>query len=281
MVSYITRYLYKLTDYLQNIMIGHKLEFENNAREYLHERLDGSIKNYYIDSIRRHKYVEVLVNATCILGTPDGCRLPQQASVGRSCICYMSNVRVKQHPTLGILVCTDGHVMIPKRYNRKAHWTFGSNGTDGYKVVKIKYKHYYVHRLIAETFLDNPQNKPEIDHINRNPSDNRLENLRWATRSENNRNTSANDPANLKYGVHTYDTADYYKIKAKGYRATDKGKQSRKRYEHKRSASCKFVKFKDGTAQWIPNAEAIKYRGIPVAQREVPQYIKDLRNKRR
>lgn len=193
----------------------------------------------------------------------------------------MSNVRVKQHPTLGILVCTDGHVMVPKRHNREAHWTLGSNSTDGYKTVKIKCKQYYIHRLIAESFLDNPKNKPEIDHINRNPSDNRLENLRWATRSENNRNTSANDPANLKYGVHSYDTVDYYKIRANIYHTTDKGKQSRKRYERKRSASCKLVKFKDGSAQWILNAEALKYRGIPVALREVPQHIKDLRNKRR
>lgn len=193
----------------------------------------------------------------------------------------MSNFRLKQHPSLGILVCTDGHVMVPGCRSVKAHWTLGSNSTDGYKTVKVHNKHYRVHRLIAETFLDNPQCKPEIDHINRNPGDNRLENLRWATRSENNRNTSANDPANLKYGVHSYDTPDYYKIKAKGYRATDKGKQSRKRYERKRSASCKLVKFKDGSAQWISNAEALKYRGIPVALREVPQHIKDLRNKRR
>ena len=193
----------------------------------------------------------------------------------------MSNVRVKQHPTLGILVCTDGHVMIPKRHNCEAHWTLGNKNPKGYYRLHIGSKLYSVHRLIAETFLDNPQNKPEIDHINRNPSDNRLENLRWATRSENNRNTSANDPANLKYGVHTYDTADYYKIWAKDYYATDRGKQSRKRYERKRSASCKLVKFKDGTSQWLSNAEALKYRGIPVAQREVPQHIKDLRNKRR
>lgn len=192
----------------------------------------------------------------------------------------MSNFRLKQHPSLGILVCTDGHVMVPKRYNRVAHWTLGSNSTDGYKIVTIKCKHYYVHRLVAETFLDNPQNKPEIDHINRNPSDNRLENLRWATRSENNRNTSANDPANLKYGVHSYDTADYYKIKASHYHTTDNGKASRKRYESKRSKLCKLVKFKDRTAQWLPNDVATEYLKIPISQRELPQHIIDLRNHR-
>ena len=43
-----------------------------------------------------------------------------------------------------------------------------------------------VHRLIAETFIPNPENKPTIDHINGNRLDNSIENLRWATYSEQN-----------------------------------------------------------------------------------------------
>lgn len=46
-------------------------------------------------------------------------------------------------------------------------------------------KIWNVHVLIALTFLPNPENKPEVDHINRNCRDNRLENLRWTTSSEN------------------------------------------------------------------------------------------------
>jgi hypothetical protein len=42
-----------------------------------------------------------------------------------------------------------------------------------------------VHRLVCQAFLPNPENKLEIDHINRNKQDNRLDNLRWATHSEN------------------------------------------------------------------------------------------------
>ena len=42
-----------------------------------------------------------------------------------------------------------------------------------------------VHRLVAETFLDNPKGYNEIDHRNHNRLDNRAENLRWCTHKEN------------------------------------------------------------------------------------------------
>lgn len=43
----------------------------------------------------------------------------------------------------------------------------------------------YIHRLVAKAFVPNPDNKPEIDHIDCNPSNNYFENLRWVTRKEN------------------------------------------------------------------------------------------------
>lgn len=60
----------------------------------------------------------------------------------------------------------------------------------GYMRVSItdnngKRKDRKMHRLMAQTFLPNPENKPEVNHINGDKTDYRLENLEWCTRSEN------------------------------------------------------------------------------------------------
>jgi hypothetical protein len=52
-----------------------------------------------------------------------------------------------------------------------------------------KQYHKKIHRLVGEAFIPNPENKSEIDHIDRDPSNNHVDNLRWVTRSENVLNT--------------------------------------------------------------------------------------------
>lgn len=257
--------------------------------------LDVRCENYYIDSIRRHKYVEVLVNVTRIFGTPDGCRLPQQASVGRSCICYMSNVRVKQHPTLGILVCSDGHVLLPKSGKHPIRWTTGYINNAGYHMVSIKGEDYLVHRLIAEAFLPNPLNKPYVDHIDRCRTNNALSNLRWATPKENMQNTDSHEAAQRGYAAYggplTYKQfrrKEYYGQnrehileKSYKYNRTATKRDANAAYNHSRSATHKYLKFQDGSSGWVPNAEAEVLLKLPVAQRTVPLRILNARQKRR
>lgn len=64
----------------------------------------------------------------------------------------------------------NGVISAPKKYR-----------TSGYLYVHNK----LLHRIVAELFIPNPNNKPEVDHINTIATDNRACNLRWVTRSEN------------------------------------------------------------------------------------------------
>jgi hypothetical protein len=111
----------------------------------------------------------------------------------------------------------------------------------GYKRIGLtkdnKKKKFYVHRLIAIAFLDNPQNKKLVDHIDNNPSNNNLNNLRFATNQENNFNSkiSKNNTTTVK-GV-TFCTKrnkfiaqiqfDGIKIKIGAYETLEEAKRAR------------------------------------------------------
>ena len=73
--------------------------------------------------------------------------------------------------------------------NKKEKFLLDWDCGKGYRKVKLCKeaieKSIRVHRLVAETFLDNPYLKLEVNHINGIKDDNRVENLEWATGSEN------------------------------------------------------------------------------------------------
>lgn len=86
--------------------------------------------------------------------------------------------------SLSRYVKQDKHIRLVSERILKA-----SKRNDGYKIVSLcrdgnKYIGL-VHRLVAEAFLPNPENKIDVDHINTIRDDNRVVNLRWATRKEN------------------------------------------------------------------------------------------------
>lgn len=54
-----------------------------------------------------------------------------------------------------------------------------------YLTIKLRKKCYFIHRLVAEAFVPNPENKTQVNHINGNGFDNRADNLEWVTNREN------------------------------------------------------------------------------------------------
>lgn len=67
-----------------------------------------------------------------------------------------------------------------------------------------KEKTYLLHRLVAEAFIPNPENKPEVNHINANVNDNSVNNLEWNTRLENMQHAVKNNLLNVKKGKKHY-----------------------------------------------------------------------------
>lgn len=93
------------------------------------------------------------------------------------------------HDKTSIIIRSDGRYLL-----KYGGWSAGSDHTA--KGSSLTYKRAYVgdfkvmvHRLVAETFIDNPLDKPTVDHIDRNPSNNDVFNLRWADYKEQALNT--------------------------------------------------------------------------------------------
>ena len=92
-------------------------------------------------------------------------------------------------PVIGFenyLVSNLGNVLNQK-YNRYKKPTLGRNGYWSVGLSKNgKYTSCLLHRIVALAFIPNPQNKPQVNHINCNKKDNSVQNLEWVTSQENN-----------------------------------------------------------------------------------------------
>lgn len=121
-----------------------------------------------------------------------------------------------------------------------------SIGPYGYPVVNLCKngggKTFAVHRLLALAFIPNPENKPHIDHINRDTTDYRIENLHWVTPKEN-----INNPNTIEYCRKNVDKVAASKIanKTKKQKATATAPKTVYQYSLSGDLISKFDSIKD------------------------------------
>lgn len=166
-------------------------------------------------------------------------------------------MKIKQDPITKLWCREDGAVLMPPcRKFPRFRWTFGTSGWYGYCTVWHSGKNHKVYRIIARAFLPNPDNLPTVDHIDRNPANNSVDNLRWADYKTQNDNRQTCEASRAKYGIRecadrkAYHAAYYdarkaeLKARSAAYNAAQKAKGLSKR------------KCPDGKQRWIPKEGA-------------------------
>lgn len=134
--------------------------------------------------------------------------------------------------------CDENSTFISTRKKKTGRKLKPSKHHSGYYVLGLskegRFKNYVIHRLVALTHLENPNNLPVVDHVDRDKSNNKKSNLRWATYSENTLNVSEKKTYNtmefteedikgeiwknsniLRYGVYNLEVSSLGKLKYK------------------------------------------------------------------
>lgn len=170
----------------------------------------------------------------------------------------MKKAQIKDFPNYIITDTGDvysivGHIKKIKPYNSRGYLrvTLSKNNVNTHKSV---------HRLVAEAFIPNPGNKPQVNHKNGIKTDNRVENLEFCTASENTKHAfdvlgrKANKPWLNKFGKDNYLSKLVLQIQDGKIIAEFYGTQEAERKTNIKSSNirkcCKGIRNTAGGYQW-------------------------------
>jgi len=111
---------------------------------------------------------------------------------------FKFNPDFKKHPSLGVWCHREGEIYSAKTGKPRKCFSL-RNRKDGYLELSVKRSSYLAHRIIAEAWIPNPNNKPKVNHKNGVKRDNRVSNLEWVTQREN--IIHARDELGVKFGI--------------------------------------------------------------------------------
>lgn len=120
------------------------------------------------------------------------------------------------------------------------------NNGNGYLKVNLykdaKLTQQYIHRLVAEAFIDNPNNYKYVDHIDRNKTNNKVENLRWVSAKENTDNLAGKPRYSVsKEGQGRHDSLTIQNIR-EDYKAGATVMELARQYNIPRQSISRFIK---------------------------------------
>lgn len=78
-------------------------------------------------------------------------------------------------------ITREGKIINKKTGRARKH----QHNQKGYQTIRLGGQNYVIHRLVAEKYVPNPENKPQVNHIDGNKDNNSADNLEWVTNYEN------------------------------------------------------------------------------------------------